>query len=194
MAAGPKLPMPSGGRLMAALTRPRLIDTPTTEEDVWIDAEPASVWRLISDIELMTTLSDELYAVEWIAPATGPGPGAAFRGFNRAGTTTWSTVSYIVTYEPDHCFAWAVNSLTCPGAIWRFTLLPDNGGTRLTQWVQIGPGVSGVSAAIEAHPDRERAIVAARLRQFKRGLAHNQAAIKTIAETASRATPEDSNR
>lgn len=169
---------------MAALTRPRLSDTPSTDANVWIDAEPSAVWRLVSDIALMSTLSDELQAVEWVAPATGPAPGAAFRGFNRAGTTTWSTVSYIVTYEPNHCFAWAVNSLTCPGAVWRFTMLPDNGGTRLTQWVQIGPGVSGVSAAIEAHPDRERAIVAARLHQFTQGLARNLAAIKTIAERA----------
>jgi hypothetical protein len=167
---------------MSGLTRPRLADKPTTEVCTWIDAAPAEVWGLVSDIELMTTLSDELYAVEWIAPATGPHLGAAFRGDNRNGSAQWSSTSYIVDYEPEHVFAWATSDVANPGAIWRFSLEPQRGGTQLTQWVQMGTGQSGVSAAIRAYPDREQSIVAARLRQFERGMAHNVAALKRIAE------------
>ncbi|BCO46835.1 SRPBCC family protein [Mycobacterium intracellulare] len=168
---------------MGGLTRLRLADKPTTEVHTWIDAAPKSVWRLVSDITLMPALSDELYAVEWVPPATGPGLGAAFRGCNRRGDTQWSTVSYIVDYKPVRVFAWAVNHLTKPGAIWRFTLQPDREGTVLNQWVQIGPGQSGVSTAIQAHPDSEQDILVSRLREFDQGMEHNLAVIKAIAET-----------
>jgi hypothetical protein len=170
--------------MMSGLTRPRLADKPTTEVCTWICAAPETVWGLVTDIQLMTTLSDELYGVEWIAPATGPRIGAAFRGDNRNGSTQWSSISYIVDYEPNHVFAWATSDVANPGAVWRFTLQSDRGGTQLTQWVQIGTGQSGVSAAVQAYPDREQAIVTARLRQFEHGMSHNLAAIKGMAERA----------
>ncbi|MBV9318779.1 MAG: SRPBCC family protein [Mycobacterium sp.] len=168
---------------MRSLTRPRLADKPTAEVDTWIDAAPRTVWTLVSDIELMPKLSDELFAVEWLDPATGPEVGASFRGYNRHGSAHWSTVSYIVDYQINRVFAWAVGDPDDPGAIWRFSLKPDRGGTLLSQRVQIGPGQSGVSMAVQERPDREQAIVASRLREFKHGMAHNVAAIKAIAET-----------
>ena len=168
---------------MVSLTRPRLADKPTAEVDTWIDAAPRTVWSLVSDIELMPKLSDELYAVEWLDPATGPEVGAAFRGYNRHGGAHWSTVSYIVGYQSNCVFAWAVGDLDNPGAIWRFRLNPDGGGTLLSQGVQIGTSLSGVSMAVQQRPDRERAIVASRLREFQHAMARNLAAIKAIAET-----------
>ena len=167
---------------MTNLHRPRLVDKPSVEAHTWIDAPPELVWPLIADITVMPILSEELYAVEWLDPASEPRTGAAFRGHNRRGDTTWTTVSYLVDYQPNHAFAWAVNDLTCPGAIWRFDLTADRGGTTLTQSVQMGSGPSGISMAIERNPDRERAIVASRLRQFSHGMTHNLDAIKAIAE------------
>jgi hypothetical protein len=164
------------------MTRVRYADKPTTEVSTWINATPDVVWSLVADIELMPTLSDELRSVEWLQPATGPAVGAAFRGYNQQGTGQWSTVSYIVDYEPGEVFAWAVGNVDNPGAIWRFTLRPERGGTRLTQWVQMGPGRSGVSMAIASRPEQELAIVAGRLRNFNQGMAHNLAAIKALAE------------
>lgn len=164
------------------MTRTRYADKPTTEASTWIDASPEVVWSLVADIELMPTLSDELRSVEWLEPATGPAVGAAFRGYNQHGDGQWSTVSYVVDYEPGQVFAWAVGNVEHPGAIWRFTLGPDGGGTRLTQWVQMGPGRSGVSMAIASRPDQESAIVAGRLRNFREGMTRNLAAIKFLAE------------
>jgi uncharacterized membrane protein len=164
------------------VTRVRYADKPTTEVSTWIDAPPEVVWSLVADIEMMPTLSDELRSVEWVEPATGPAVGAAFLGHNQQGAGEWSTVSYIVDYEPGRVFAWAVGNVDNPGAIWKFTLRPERGGTRLTQWVQMGPGRSGVSMAIDARPNQELAIVAARMRNFSRGMTHNLAAIKTMAE------------
>ena len=168
---------------MVSPTRYRLADKPTAEMDTWIDADPPTVWTLVSDIELMPKLSDELYAVEWLDPATGPEVGASFRGYNRHGGAHWSTVSHIVGYQTNRVFAWAVGDLDNPGAIWSFSLNPDRGGSLLSQGVQIGTGLSGVSMAVQQRPDRERAIVASRLREFERAMARNLAAIKAIAET-----------
>jgi Polyketide cyclase / dehydrase and lipid transport len=163
-------------------TRVRYADKPTTEVHTWIDASPELVWILVSDINLMPTLSDELCAVEWVQPATGPAVGSAFRGYSQQGTGQWSTVSTIVSYQPGREFAWAVGDVANPGAIWKFALRPERGGTELSQWVQMGPGRSGVSMAIASRPQLELAIVAGRLRNFARGMAHNLAAIKTMAE------------
>lgn len=173
--------------MMAAATRWCLADKPTAEKHIWVDAAPAEVWRLVADVEFMTTLSDELHAVEWIAPAAGPELGAAFCGHNRSGAVEWSTVSYVMEYQPERIFAWAVQDRLVPNSMWRFELRPERGGTLLTQSVQLGLGPSGISAAIEAHPERERSIVAARLRQFKHGMAHNLDAIKTLAEATAAA-------
>ena len=48
---------------------------------------------------------------------------------------------------------------TTPSAIWRFRLTPRDGGTNLTYWMQMGPGRSGLSVAIESMPDKEQKIV-----------------------------------
>ena len=54
----------------------------------------------------------------------------------------------------------------------------------LEQWVQMGPGRSGLSLAIDAMPDKEAKIVFVRLRELEAGLNHNLAAIKEMAERA----------
>ena len=60
-------------------TGSRYADKPTVEASTWIDADPARVWKLVSDIKLMPTLSNELQAVEWADDADGPGVGARFK-------------------------------------------------------------------------------------------------------------------
>ena len=65
-------------------TGARYADKPTVEASTWIDADPARVWSLVSDIKLMPTLSNELQAVEWADGAEAPRVGARFIGHNRA--------------------------------------------------------------------------------------------------------------
>jgi hypothetical protein len=50
--------------------------------------------------------------------------------------------------------------------------------------VQMGPGRSGLSLAIERMPDKEQKIVFVRLREFETGISNNLAAIKKLAERA----------
>ncbi|MEV0032406.1 hypothetical protein [Nocardia sp. NPDC050793] len=94
----------------------------------------------------------------------------------------WSTTSYIVEFDAHRTFSWVVGSIETPGATWRFTLEPDNGGTRLRQWVRMGPGPSGLSFAIAAMPEKEQKIVFVRMRELERAIEHTLAAIKTFIE------------
>jgi hypothetical protein len=69
-----------------------------------------------------------------------------------------------------------------PSATWRFTLWPDGAGTRLEQWMQMGPGRSFLNVAIDAMPDKEAKIVFVRLREHEAGMKRNLAEIKQRAE------------
>jgi uncharacterized protein YndB with AHSA1/START domain len=165
-------------------TGARYADKPTVEVSTWIDAPPERVWRLVTDVRLMPTMSAELQSADWLDGATGPAPGARFVGRSKhEAFGEWSTTSHVVRCEAPRVFAWAVSDPDYPSAVWRFTLTPDNGGTTLAQWAQMGPGRSGLSYAIERMPEKEQKIVFVRMREFERNMAATLAAIKELAET-----------
>lgn len=164
-------------------TGARYADKPTVEGSTWIDADPAKVWSLVSDINLMPTLSDELQAVEWADGCDGPQVGARFVGHNEhPAFGQWSTTSQIVSYHEFREFAWAVGDPEAPAAKWRFRLTARDGGTALSYWMQMGPGRSGLSLAIDEMPDKEQKIVFMRLREFEGAIGKTLAAIKRLAE------------
>jgi hypothetical protein len=88
-------------------------------------------------------------------------------------------------YEPEQVLGWAVGDPGWPGARWRFTLAAEPGGTRLTQWMQIGPAPSGVSMAIEARPDKESRILHRRLAEHQANMTATLTGIKELAEARS---------
>ncbi len=164
-------------------TGARYADTPTVEASTWIDSDPERVWDLVSDIELMPTFSNELKAVEWVEGADRPRVGARFVGHNEHDAFgQWSTTSQIVTCDCPREFAWAVGEPDCPAATWRFRLTPRDGGTLLSFWMRMGPGRSGLSAAIESMPDKEEKIVFVRMREFEAAITKTLAALKRLAE------------
>lgn len=164
-------------------TGARYSDNPTVEASTWVDADPDRVWSLVSDIELMPTLSNELQAVDWLDGASQPRFGARFVGHNEhEAFGKWQSTSQIVCYDEPREFTWAVGEPTNPAATWRFRLAPRDGGTALSFWTQLGPGRSGLSMAIDAMPDREQKIVFVRLREFEAAIEKTLAAIKRLAE------------
>lgn len=164
-------------------TGARYADTPTLEATTWIDADPSRVWNLVSDIKLMPNLSNELQSVEWLGDAEGPRVGARFVGHNEHDAFgQWSTTSEIVACDRPREFAWAVGAIENPSSIWRFRLAPRDGGTALTYWMQMGPGRSGLSLAIDSMPDKEQKIVFVRMREFEAAISKTLAAIKRLAE------------
>jgi uncharacterized protein YndB with AHSA1/START domain len=166
-------------------TGARYSDTPTVEVHTWIDARPERVWAVVSDIELMPGMSDELQSVEWLDGATGPAVGARFIGHSKhEALGEWATTSHVIECAPPRVLAWAVVDPDEPTAIWRFRLEPSGGGTELSQWMQMGPGRSGLSFAIDRMPEKEQKIVYVRLKEFEQGMTQNLAGIKQRLEAS----------
>lgn len=159
-------------------------DTPTVEVHASIEAPPERVWQIVADIELMPTMSGELQRVEWLDGATEPAVGVRFVGHSKhPDLGEWATTSRVIECEPGRVLAWAVGDHDNPSAIWRFRLTPtDKGGTKLSQWMQMGPARSGLSYAIDRMPDKEQKIVFVRMREFERNMTATVEQIKTLAE------------
>jgi len=164
-------------------TGARYADKPAVEVRVWIGAAPARVWELVSDIALMPALSSELQSVEWLDGVRGPVAGARFIGRSKhEALGEWEATSRVVEFEPERRFGWAVGDPADPAALWRFLLEPKDGGTELSEWVQLGPGRSGLSFAIDRMPDKEQKIVFVRMREFERNITATLERIKALAE------------
>lgn len=164
-------------------TGARYADTPTVEVRTWINASPQRVWELVSDIQLMPSLSAELQSIEWLDGATEPTVGARFVGHSKHDALgEWATTSEVVECEPQRVLAWAVEDAANPTAVWRFRLEPKDHGTELSQWMQLGPGRSGLSYAIDRMPDKEEKIVFVRMREFEQNMTFTLEQIKTRAE------------
>jgi uncharacterized membrane protein len=164
-------------------TGARYADNPTVQVQTWIGASPRRVWELVSDIELMPTMSQELQSVEWLDGAREPAVGAKFIGRSKHESLgEWATTSHVIECEPQRVFAWAVEDPANPTAIWRFRLEPENGGTELSEWMQMGPARSGLSFAIDRIPEKEQKIVFVRMREFEQNMAATLAHIKKLAE------------
>jgi Polyketide cyclase / dehydrase and lipid transport len=164
-------------------TELRYADCPTTEAELVIDAPPSAVWPLVCDIQIPARFSSEFQGGQWLDGATGPLLGARFRGRNHhPARGSWETVSTVCEFEPDRVFAWAVGDPAAPAARWRFTLEPAGSGTRIRQWMQMGPGESGISELIERMPDKEHRILQRRLAEHQANMTATLAGIKSAAE------------
>jgi uncharacterized protein YndB with AHSA1/START domain len=166
------------------MTELRYRDCPTVEAEVVVAARPATLWALVCDIELPARFSTEFAGAEWLDGATGPDLGARFVGHNaHPAVGQWDTVSTISAYEPGQLFEWSVGEPDEPSAAWRFTLRPDGDGTRVTQWMRMGPGRSGINAAIDAMPDKEDRILRRRLAEHRSNMEATLQGIKQLAES-----------
>ncbi|WP_231984125.1 SRPBCC family protein, partial [Mycobacterium sp. E342] len=70
------------------------------------------MWKLVSDVRQIGRFSPETIRAEWLEGATGPHPGAKFRGrvkHNEKGPICW-TSCMITQCEPYRVFAFSVRS------------------------------------------------------------------------------------
>lgn len=159
----------------------RFQDGPVVEASADIAASPAAVWELVTDINLPARFQDEFQEAWWLDEA-GPALGSTFRGRNARGSREWETTSYVVAFEPEREFAWAVSDRDNPGATWTFRISPGPDGTTLTFHRRLGPGPSGLTRLIEADPEREEEIIARRDEMHRRHMQAVVAGIKGLAE------------
>lgn len=111
-----------------------------------IGVPPADVWTLVSDVTQIGRFSPETIAAEWLDGATGPRPGAKFRGRvkrNEKGPIYW-TFCVVTECAPGRVFAFTVRSrpIGLPIApkntvclTWRYTFesADDGRATRVTE-------------------------------------------------------------
>lgn len=158
----------------------RYADGPTTEATARVAAPPRAVWALVTDPQFLVEVSTEMQRAEWV-DGDRPGPGARLRGeHHHEARGAWSTVSTVTAWEPGRVFEWTVEAGAECGetAVWRFELTPDGDGTVLRQWARMGPGPSGLTAAIGRWPDKEERIVEGRLREWRAGMERNLDAVR----------------
>lgn len=157
----------------------RFADGPTVEVSASINAPASVVWRYVTDINLSARFQDEFLEAEWLDD--GPALGARFLGRNAAWSRTWETTSTVVAYEPNRLFSWAVNDVDDPAATWTFRIEDKSRGTLLVYHRVVGPGPSGLTTAIDKHPEREEEFIAARDEQHRQ---HMQAVVDGVRELA----------
>jgi uncharacterized protein YndB with AHSA1/START domain len=164
-----------------------LRDAPTTEATIRINATPAAVWDLVTDITLPTRFSPELQSVEWLDGATEVTVGARFRGTNQnPHIGEWSTTCQVIEVEPRRRFVWQIEGEPGaePPATWAFEIDEATEGVILRQWARLGPGPSGLSMAIATMPDKEGRIVERRLGEHRAAMELNLEGIREILEDA----------
>ena len=98
-------------------------------------AAPAdTVWAMVSDVTRMGEWSPENVGGTWLDGATGPRPGARFRGTNQHGKRKWTSVATVVDSEPGRRFSFRV---TAGGGIkvaeWGYSFEPTATGCRVTE-------------------------------------------------------------
>lgn len=156
-------------------------DQPEVDVDVHVAAAPDAVWPLVADINTPAAFSREFQRAEWIDPGD-PVVGSRFRGHNRRGENEWSTECTVVSFDAGRAFGWVVDDPERPVATWSFSLEPDGAGTRLRMHAKLGPGESGVSAAVRRDPEREELIVEGRMAEWRRNMTATVEGIKALAE------------
>ncbi len=136
--------------------------------DVTIDADPATVYGLITDLATLASLSPESAGMKW-RKGNAATPGAVFTGANRNGFRRWTTTCTVTDADPGKTFAFDVRYLGQPIAHWRYDIAPDQDGCRVTEqtWDQRKPWMAkagglatGVADRGTANDDNMRATLA----------------------------------
>jgi hypothetical protein len=128
--------------------------------------------------------SEELVTASWEDATSGPSLGATYVGRNtHPAVGEWDIRCFVDAYEEQRVFGWRTADATNPGARWRFELEPIAGATRLRFLVTLGPGPSGITAAIAHQPDKEARIIHRRLNEHRANMTRVIEGIKAASET-----------
>lgn len=121
----------------------RLLAPLTDEVSLYVDAPPAEVWALVSDVTRIGEFSPETFEARWTRGSTGPEVGATFKGHvkrNGVGPTYWSGCKVTVC-EPERHFEWSVGSDSVTVNNWGYRLRPEGDGTRVTEYFRLEPSL-----------------------------------------------------
>lgn len=109
----------------------------TGSATVEVDASPAWLYDVVSDVGRMGDWSPECRHCEWIDGATGPAVGARFKGSNRRGVVRWSTKPIVVAADPGRKFAFSTSHLGRQMTTWTYEFEAKARGTKVTESFEI---------------------------------------------------------
>lgn len=98
-----------------------------------IPVPPEVVWSLVSDLPRMGEWSPENEGGSWVGGATGPSPGARFKGANVNGSKSWSTQVTVVDADPDSRFSFLVKVGPFKIAEWAYDIETSETGCSVTE-------------------------------------------------------------
>ncbi|WP_225805320.1 SRPBCC family protein [Streptomyces sp. NK15101] len=104
------------------------------EESTVVDAPPAVVYRLVSDLRNMGRWSPECRSVWVLRPPARDG--SRFVGFNRRGPFLWPTLGRVSRMRQDSEFVFDISVFGLPIARWGYRFEPEGPGTRVTEFWQ----------------------------------------------------------
>ena len=111
------------------------------EVTVSMNASPAKVWALVSDITRIGEFSPETFEAEWLGRAlrTGPQVGAKFRGHvrrNGVGPVYW-TLCRVTEWKAEEEFAFTVVLRGISVNTWGYRITPTPGGCEVTEYFRL---------------------------------------------------------
>lgn len=111
------------------------------EATIDIDASPAQVWALVTDVKRMTEWSPQVFRCT--IKGDGVQLGTRFSNLNRQGLLFWPTRGKVVRFDPHRDFAFRIADNR---TVWSYQLEPlPGGGTRVTQRRELPDGISPIS-------------------------------------------------
>jgi phosphonate degradation associated HDIG domain protein len=153
-----------------------VLDDFSHQDSITVDASPAAVYDVVSDVTRTGEWSPICARCEW-DDGDGPRVGAHFTGHNVKPDRTWSTRSEVVAAEPGRAFAWEVAG----GLVrWGYELAPEGSGTRLTETWEFRP--VGRTFFHEKYGADAEAEIATRIADARSGIPATLAAIKRVVE------------
>jgi hypothetical protein len=105
---------------------------PSATSSVQINAAPATVYGLITDLTAMSEIAEETAAMRW-AKGDSAAPGAVFKGTNRNGWRRWTTKCTITDAEPGAKFAFNVSHTGVPVSRWQYDITSSGDGCTVTE-------------------------------------------------------------
>ena len=146
----------------------------TGEASSYINADPAVVYDVITDVSSMGDRSPECYRADWIGDVAVAAVGARFRGHNRVGFIKWSTTCTVTTADRGREFGFSVvNRHGREETRWRYQISAADGGCTVTEsyrflWCPFAARIAEIPFP--------------RDRQLRRGIAQTLANLKASAE------------
>jgi len=104
-----------------------------------IDAPPAAVWALISDLRLMPKWSPQCRVMKALGPVE---PGTKTVNLNRRKFMFWPTTCQITEVVPERKLAFRVNE---NNTVWSYELEPTATGTRVVESRHADGGIKAAS-------------------------------------------------